>query len=577
MNTRRLPARDTVKRALAACTRAVARAPGLDVVFTRSTVRQRDDRVCLPEPPATFDATALAVIRGLGDAMALRRAHHDPGLHERLAPAQPQQRRLYDALEQVRVEAIGARGMRGVASNLAAALEHALAQKGASFEIAVALMVRERLTRMPPPASGAHAVALWCDRVNQQLGTLLDALPGYVHDQQGYAKIVRDHLALAGSALPIPIQPNAHTPGGVQAQATNEATTVTADHPAPEALTDAPLLRPARLRPAGPRADADAGYRIFTTAFDQVVAANALRTPQELHRLRGVLDRKRARSQVAVGRMSARLQRHLMALQNRAWQFDLDEGELDTGRLARIIIDPAQRLSFKQERESRFRDTTVTLLIDNSGSMQGRPIAAAAVCADMLACTLERCGVRVEILGFTTGAWQGGQARDAWVGAGRPADPGRLNALCHILYKTAEQPWRRARPHLGMMLCDELLKENIDGEALLWAHRRLLARPEQRRVLMVIADGAPADDATLSANPRDYLERHLRSVIHMLEKHSPVELMAVGIGHDLSRFYARATTIADPEQLSDALTDQLVRLFDREGPRRRPTAAPGNA
>jgi cobaltochelatase CobT len=257
-----------------------------------------------------------------------------------------------------------------------------------------------------------------------------------------------------------------------------------------------------------------------------------------------------------------------MAQQNRSWDFDLEEGYLDPARLPRIIIDEMAGtfapLSFKRERDTNFRDTVVTLLLDNSGSMRGRPITVAATCADILARTLERCGVKVEILGFTTRAWKGGQSREIWLKNGKPAEPGRLNDLRHIIYKSADAPWRRARRNLGLMMREGLLKENIDGEALTWAYRRLAARPEQRKILMMISDGAPVDDSTLSVNPGNYLERHLRAVIEEIETRSAVELLAIGIGHDVTRYYRRAVTIVDAEELAGAMTEQLAALFEEQ-------------
>jgi cobaltochelatase CobT len=303
-------------------------------------------------------------------------------------------------------------------------------------------------------------------------------------------------------------------------------------------------------------------YRAFTQKFDEVVQAEDLCDADELSRLRAYLDKQLSHLQGVVGRLANRLQRRLLAQQNRAWEFDLEEGMLDPARLPRIIIDPFQPLSFKQEKDTNFRDTVVTLLLDNSGSMRGRPITVAATCADILARTLERCGVKVEILGFTTRAWKGGQSRETWLQSGKPANPGRLNDLRHIVYKAADAPWRRARKNLGLMMREGLLKENIDGEALDWAHKRLLGRPEQRRILMVISDGAPVDDSTLSVNPGNYLERHLRFVIEDIESRSPVELIAIGIGHDVTRYYRRAVTIVDAEELGGAMTDKLAELFE---------------
>ena len=306
------------------------------------------------------------------------------------------------------------------------------------------------------------------------------------------------------------------------------------------------------------------GYKVFTRAYDEIVGAEELCDADELERLRAFLDKQLQALHGAVARLANRLQRRLLAQQNRGWDFDLDEGMIDAARLARVIVDPMHPLTFKQERETEFRDTVVTLLLDNSGSMRGRPIMVAACSADILARTLERCGVKVEILGFTTRAWKGGHAREQWLNAGKPAFPGRLNDLRHIVYKSADAPWRRSRRNLGLMMREGLLKENIDGEALAWAHNRLLARPEQRRILMMISDGAPVDDSTLSVNSGSYLERHLRQVIEEIETRSPVELVAIGIGHDVTRYYRRAVTVTDAEELAGVMTDKLAELFDED-------------
>ena len=305
-------------------------------------------------------------------------------------------------------------------------------------------------------------------------------------------------------------------------------------------------------------------YRVFDTKFDEVIAASDLCDPEELDRLRVMLDRHMENVASIVGKLANRLQRKLMAHQNRSWDFDLEEGILDAAKLHRVVTQPLSPLSYKQEQDTKFRDTVVTLLLDNSGSMRGRPITIAAVTADILARTLERCGVKVEILGFTTRAWKGGQSRESWQQTGKPANPGRLNDLRHIIYKPADAPWRRARKSLGLMLREGILKENIDGEALLWAHDRLLARNEDRRIMMVISDGAPVDDSTLSVNSGSYLERHLREVISFIETRSPVELLAIGIGHDVTRYYRCALTITDVEQLGGAVVGQLTDLFDED-------------
>lgn len=552
MNAQHGPAQDAVRLALDACSRALAGGRNVEQTAPRSSAA----------------LSRLAVTRGISDARALRRAHHDARMHEDMAPKNPQARALYDALESVRIEAVGTLRMRGVARNLAASLENALAEREADATTALALILRTRLTGEPSPPSGPQALAKYGEWVQHQFGAMLQELPEFLYQQAGFARVVGRHLGA--------LTPEAFLEVNLDRAMLNQACTKgPADAGEIDATRDKQSSDPARLRTACGTVGSESGYCVFTTEFDQIATAQDLPTPQELQRLRGVLDRHRAAHRVTVGRLAARLQRHLTARQQRDWAFDLEEGELDTARLARIIIDPTQPLSFKQERGSRFRDTAVTLLIDNSGSMHGRPIAVAAVCCDILAATLERCGVSVEILGFTTGAWNGGQPRERWLKAGRPAAPGRLNQTRHIIYKSAQQPLRRVRSSLGLMLCNDLLKENIDGEALLWAHQRLLTRPEQRRLLIVVSDGAPADDATLSANSRDYLERHLRAVIDMIEKRSPVELVAIGMGHDVGRYYAGAVTIREPEQLAGALVDELGGLLVQRAARRHHCAGVG--
>ncbi len=324
-------------------------------------------------------------------------------------------------------------------------------------------------------------------------------------------------------------------------------------------------------RPGGPQPrrerpnpDHEAIYRAYTRLHDEEIAAEDLCDPDELTRLRQQLDQQLQHLQGVISKLANRLQRRLMAQQQRSWEFDLEEGLLDAGRLSRVVVNPLHALSYKRERETEFRDTVVTLLIDNSGSMRGRPITVAAMCGDILARTLERCAVKVEVLGFTTRAWKGGQSREKWVQDGKPRNPGRLNDLRHIIYKAADSPWRRARKNLGLMLREGLLKENIDGEALLWAYRRLVVRPEHRRILMVISDGAPVDDSTLSVNPGNYLEKHLREVIREIETRDQVELIAIGIGHDVTRYYRRAVTIVDAEELGGTMMKKLTELFDED-------------
>ncbi|MER8574328.1 cobaltochelatase subunit CobT [Mesorhizobium sp. M1338] len=600
---------DSFKRAVTVCMRAIAGDKELEVGFAKDRPALAGSRARLPELPKKASKTDIAITRGLGDSMALKRACHDVRIHTRLAPEGKAARAIYDAVEQARVEAIGSRAMQGVADNIGSMLEDKYAKANlvdikdkvdAPIEEALALMVREKLTGRPIPKSGERLVELWRPWVEEKAKADLDGLSAKLGDQQAFARVVREMLASMEMAEELgddqetedsedndDNQPQGEEQseeggeedsGSEQSQsedaeasaddeqsAETEASDATADDLSDDDDADAETPGEAR-RNDNPFTNLpkEIDYKVFTTAFDETVGAEELCEEEELDRLRAFLDKQLANLSGVVGRLANRLQRRLMAQQNRSWDFDLEEGYLDPARLVRVVIDPMQPLSFKQERDTKFRDTVVTLVLDNSGSMRGRPITVAATCADILARTLERCGVSVEILGFTTRAWKGGQAREKWLKDGKPPNPGRLNDLRHIIYKSADHPWRRARRNLGLMMREGLLKENIDGEALLWAHNRLIARPEQRKILMMISDGAPVDDSTLSVNPGNYLERHLRAVIELIETRSPVELLAIGIGHDVTRYYRRAVTIVDAEELAGAMTEQLASLFAEE-------------
>lgn len=603
---------DSFKRAVTVCMRAIAGDKDLEVGFAKDRPALAGSRARLPELPKKASKADIAITRGLGDSMALKRACHDARIHTRLAPEGKQARAVYDAVEQARVEAIGSRAMQGVADNIGSMLEDKYAKANlvdikdkadAPIEEALALMVREKLTGRTVPKSGERLVDLWRPWVEEKAGADLDGLSARLDDQQAFARVVREMLASMEMAEELgddqetedsddddDNQPQGEEQseeggeedsGSDQSQsddaeassddeqsAETEASDATADDLSDDDDADAETPGEAR-RNDDPftNLSKEIDYKVFTTAFDETVGAEDLCEEEELDRLRAFLDKQLANLSGVVGRLANRLQRRLMAQQNRSWDFDLEEGYLDPARLVRVVIDPMQPLSFKQERDTKFRDTVVTLVLDNSGSMRGRPITVAATCADILARTLERCGVSVEILGFTTRAWKGGQAREKWLKEGKPPSPGRLNDLRHIIYKSADHPWRRARRNLGLMMREGLLKENIDGEALLWAHNRLIARPEQRKILMMISDGAPVDDSTLSVNPGNYLERHLRAVIELIETRSPVELLAIGIGHDVTRYYRRAVTIVDAEELAGAMTEQLASLFGEESAR----------
>jgi cobaltochelatase CobT len=602
------------KRALAHAARSLAETADLEIVYSGEGPQLSGKRAVLPHPPRDLTPEDAARIRGLADQMALRIAHHDPAAHARTRPHSGAGQPIYDALEQARIEAIGANAMGGVKGNLKAVMDHAWARRvyseveaAANPPLAevVSLMVRERLTGEPPPAIARALVDMFRGEIEAKAGADLDRLTETVQDQKAFARVARTiirDLEMGDDLSDAPEQSDEDADGGEEgdpdasdsddegdgesqspqqsAMDDDETTAREAEDadsqmmqseqdPDAEDSDEPPDMgegeQPARPDPSGDNRAIT--YKVFTTSHDEIVAAEELCDPEELTRLRAYLDQQLASVSNVVSRLANKLQRKLLAQQNRAWTFDLEEGILDVARLTRVIVDPTASLAFKEEEDTEFRDTVVSILIDNSGSMRGRPIMVAAVCADILARTLERCGVKTEILGFTTRAWKGGSSREDWLKAGKPAQPGRLNDLRHIIYKAADSPWRRARRNLGLMMREGLLKENIDGEALMWAHQRLIGRPEARRILMVISDGAPVDDSTLSVNSGHYLERHLRDVITEIETKSPVQLIAIGIGHDVTRYYRRAVTIVDVEQLAGAIVEQLAELFGEE-PRR---------
>ncbi len=601
------------RQALAAGMRALGHRPEFELNYTADRPSAQGDLVRIPQPPRSLSPEQAAEARGWADSFALHRRLHDEQAHARVSVRAGLARDMLNAAEQMRVEALGSRDMAGVADNLRHMLDarlrsdpiiRARTPDEVPLATAVALLVRERLTGAPVPEPAARAVDMVRERIEELAGDDLDRLGAAINDQQAFATgflHVLHHLGLADdpddeSGEDAPDDSAEASDQGDDAQQ-EDSTDEDGGHP--EASFDAGAdssddasddgdqqdgdsdasetddgspgddaeegMIPWRPNLPGSSPTPDFAYQVYTTEFDETVAAEDLCDAAELTRLRAYLDQQLVTLQGAVTKLANRLQRRLMAQQRRSWDFDQEEGLLDTARLTRVVVQPEFALSYKVERDTRFRDSIVTLLIDNSGSMRGRPISIAAISADILARTLERCGVKTEILGFTTRAWKGGQSREKWLANGRPPKPGRLNDLRHIVYKPADAPWRRARRNLGLMMREGLLKENIDGEALLWAHNRLIGRPEDRRILMVISDGAPVDDSTLSINSGSYLEKHLRQVIGWIEARSPVELIAIGIGHDVTRYYRRAVTIMDAEQLGGAIIEQLAALFDEEG------------
>jgi len=601
------------KSAMGAAVRAIAGKPELEVSFSADRPLLTSDKARLANLPRLPTRRDVAIARGQGDAMAMRLASHDTDIHRRRSPAEPEARAAFDALEQARVEALGCLRMPGMVGNIHEMLDDRLfranlaevsSKDDAPLAEALGLIIREKIAGVSIPPSGNAVVDLWKKEIEQKAGLSLTSLLQQFENQDLFARaakhVLRDLNLVPEGELddadgededkgedrdPERGQDDDKTPEqgegeSEDAEADDDQAPGDSDETGETEGTDQDFQETdddqpgeagdeAPLPPPGANAKEFSNqfnYKIFTQKFDEVVKAAELCPPEELDQLRALLDKQLENLAGAVARLANKLQRRLMAQQNRSWEFDLEEGLLDTARLTRVVTDPLGALSFKVERDTDFRDTVVTLLIDNSGSMRGRPITIAAICGDILARTLERCGVKVEILGFTTRAWKGGKSREAWLEAGRPANPGRVNDIRHIIYKGADEPWRHARRNLGLMMREGLLKENIDGEALEWAKKRLLARTENRRILMVISDGAPVDDSTQSVNAGNYLEAHLRQVIEEIETRTPIQLVAVGIGHDVTRYYRRAVTLLDAEELAGALTDELAALFDEQPP-----------
>ncbi|MDD9732935.1 cobaltochelatase subunit CobT [Mameliella sp. AT18] len=602
---------DPFKKALAEATKVMADDPDLSVSYSVDPAGVSGEAMRLPQVSRRMTRDEVMLARGTADALALYHRYHDAGTHARYLPQGDMARELYEAMETARCEAMGARDMPGTAGNIDAKIASEATRRGygqireaaeAPLPQAANYLIRHLATGRDLPPDAANVMELWRGFMEDHAGETLDRLDDTLADQSAFAKFARQMITDLGYGDQLGDDPDLDDQSeeegvddqqddqqepdstgeddedGEESEASPEQSQEETQDPSQAQVTmddmadqelgeeaempegEAPLEPPAPQ----PISEADPDYRVYSTDHDEEISAEELAEPIELERLRAYLDQQLEPLKGAVSRLANKLQRRLQAQQNRSWEFDREEGILDAGRLARVVANPTTPLSFKVEKDMEFRDTVVTLLLDNSGSMRGRPISIAAICADVLARTLERCSVKVEILGFTTRAWKGGLAREDWLNAGREQQPGRLNDLRHIIYKHADAPWRRTRDNLGLMMKEGLLKENIDGEALEWAHRRMSGRPEARKILMVISDGAPVDDSTLSVNPANYLEKHLRDVIAMVERKRQVELLAIGIGHDVTRYYERAVTITDVEQLAGAMTEQLAALFDSD-------------
>ena len=609
---------DPFKKALAEATKVMANNPELNVNFTVDPSGISGDSIRLPQISRRMSREEILIARGTSDALALYHRYHNEKTHARYVPEGGIAQEIYEAMETARCEALGARDMPGTAGNIDAKIASETDRVGyrdikdrsdAPLSDAAGFLIRSLATGRELPEGAQNVLNLWRDFLEAQAGKTIENVSDQLEDQSQFAKFARQVITDLGYGDQLGNDPDnmddedeeqfqddadeesnpdstgeedsqdeesdANPEQSQEEQQDAGQASVSLDDDTSDDMSEETELPEGEspIEPPAPQpiSEADPNYKVFAKEYDEEVHAEELAEPVELERLRAYLDQQLEPLKGAVSRLANKLQRRLQAQQNRSWLFDLEEGILDAGRLARVVANPTTPLSFKMEQDTEFRDTVVTLLLDNSGSMRGRPISIAAICADVLARTLERCSVKVEILGFTTRAWKGGQSRERWLNDGRPQQPGRLNDLRHIIYKGADAPWRRSRPNLGLMMKEGLLKENIDGEALEWAHRRMIARTEQRKILMVISDGAPVDDSTLSVNPANYLEKHLRDVIDMVERRKAVELLAIGIGHDVTRYYERAVTITDVEQLAGAMTEQLAALFDTD-PRARARA-----
>jgi cobaltochelatase CobT len=592
---------DTFKRALSSTVKAIAEDKEIEVVFGGNSPSS-EDKIILPEINNIFDLDNLSIIRGTADNEALIHKYRNNNTYSEFLPNKEKNKKIYESLENSRIQILGSKYMRGVKSNLLSLYEKDCQEKNYSnvtsqsdldIENALEIYLKKKNDASLVPKSASHALSYWSKWLDSKIGDSIDGLLKNINDQEQFAQLANklildlklydtnenkdesedDNKGQQTEELDNPDVDETESQSSMSdddmENTEEEVQSEESEMPVDENNEEMQDLEDDGSENVKPQYKENKSietilseYMVYSNQFDEVITAQDLCEDEELNRLRKYLDQQLKSFQTIISRLANRLQRKLLAKQNRSWEFNIEEGLLDTSRLTRVITDPFYSLSFKKEKDTDFKDTVVSLLIDNSGSMRGRPITVAAMSADILARTLEKCGVKVEILGFTTKAWKGGKSRESWMQNNKPPSPGRLNDLRHIIYKAADEPWRRSKKNLGLMMREGLLKENIDGEALLWAHKRLQNRYEARKILMVISDGAPVDDSTLSVNSGNYLEKHLRGAINWIENKSDVQLLAVGIGHDVTRYYKKAVTIVDAEQLADVMTEQLVDLFE---------------
>ena len=592
---------DTFKRALSSTVKAIAEDKEIEVIFGNNSTSS-EEKIILPEINNVFDLDNIASIRGAADNEALIYKYRNNHTYSEFLPNKEKNKKIYESLENTRIQILGSKYMRGVKSNLLSLYEkncneknysNVTSQSDLEIEHALEIYLKKKIDTNIVPKSASHALSYWSKWLDSKVGTSIDDLLENLDNQEKFAKLANklisdlklydtnenkdesedDNKGQQTEELDNPDIDETESQSSMSdddmENTEEEVQSEESELPVDENNEEMQDLEDDGSENVKPQYKESKSvetilseYMVYSNKYDEIITAQDLCEDEELNRLRKYLDQQLKSFQTIISRLANRLQRKLLAKQNRSWEFNIEEGLLDTSRLTRVITDPFYSLSFKKEKDTDFKDTVVSLLIDNSGSMRGRPITVAAMSADILARTLEKCGVKVEILGFTTKAWKGGKSRESWMQNNKPPSPGRLNDLRHIIYKAADEPWRRSKKNLGLMMREGLLKENIDGEALLWAHKRLQNRYEARKILMVISDGAPVDDSTLSVNSGNYLEKHLRGAINWIENKSDVQLLAVGIGHDVTRYYKKAVTIVDAEQLADVMTEQLVDLFE---------------
>ncbi len=573
---------ESIKEAVSSTSRAISENPEIEINFGGMGSS-------LPNPPSSYGE--LASFRGKADSLACIDRFRDKSIH--VDAGTQRLNSLMQEMENVRVEVLGSKKYPGIASNINAKFEEkcslyqSFEEKEDVLEIALEGWLRKlflpNISSQEPPKLLKDWEKEFEDKGSLFKKELIDSL----EDQIKFAEISRTLLKALEIEEIEPVseedqqeddsdneEQNSEDDSEEESNETGESSDQDSQEGSDETEAEAGDVDEDAIVDENQEIVANQSwleslvgqtanftYKVYTRAFDEEVTAEDLCSPEELQRLRKHLDQLMGSSKGTVSKLAHRLQRFLMAQQNRSWEFNKEEGILDSARLHKIITDPLTPLSYKVEKDTEFRDTSVSILVDSSGSMRGRSMTVAAICADIISTTLERCNVKTEVLGFTTKQWKGGDSRKMWMEDGKPENPGRLNDIRHIIFKSADTPWRRGQKNFGLMLREGLLKENVDGEALIWAHDRLSRRMEQRKILMVISDGAPVDDSTLSTNQTNFLDLHLRQVIHSIETQSEISLIAIGIGHDVTRYYKNAVTIHRAEELGGAMLEQLTDLF----------------